>query len=177
MRIFVRGRLGEEALVSAIRSEVRSLDPTLPLSEVKSMGGRVGDAMWRTRVAAWLFTAFAGLALLLTAVGIFGVMSQTVSQRTPEIGVRMALGAQRSDVLGLVLGRAGVLTAIGIGAGIVMALGLTQVMTALLYETEPSDPSTFAFVALLLAAVALAACYFPARRASRVNPIVALRYE
>ena len=177
MRIFVRGRLGEEALVSALRSEVRALDPTLPLSEVKSMDGRVGDAMWRTRVAAWLFTAFAGLALLLTAVGIFGVISQTVSQRTPEIGVRMALGAQRSDVLGLVLGRAGVLTGIGISAGIAIALGLTRVMAALLYETEPGDPSTLALVALLLAIVALAACYLPARRASRVNPIVALRYE
>jgi putative ABC transport system permease protein len=177
MRLFVRSRLDAEALLAAIRHEVRSLDPNLPLSEVKTMDGRVGDAMWRTRVAAWLFSAFAGLALLLTAVGIFGVMSQTVSHRTPEIGVRMALGAQGSDVLGLVLGRAGVLTAIGIGAGIAIALGLTQVMTALLYETEPGDPSTLALVALLLAVVALAACYLPARRASRVNPIVALRYE
>jgi putative ABC transport system permease protein len=177
MRIFVRGRLGDETLIAAVRSEVRALDPTLPLSEVKSMDDRVGDAMWRTRVAAWLFSAFAALALLLTAIGIFGVMSQTVAQRTPEIGVRMALGAQRNDVLSLVLGRAGVLTAIGIGAGLVVALGLTQVMTALLYETEPGDPSTFGFVAVLLALVAFAACYFPARRASRVNPIVALRYE
>jgi putative ABC transport system permease protein len=132
MRLFVRSRLDQASLVPAIRQEVRQLDASLPLSEVKTMDERVGDAMWRTRVAAWLFSAFAGLALLLTAVGIFGVMSQTVSQRTPEIGVRMALGAQRSDVLGLVLGRAGVLTAVGIGAGIAIALGLTRVMTALL---------------------------------------------
>ena len=177
MRLFVRGRLDDASLFSAIRREVQALDSSLPLSEIKTMEERVGDAMWRTRVAAWLFSAFAGLALLLTAVGIFGVTSQTVSQRTPEIGVRMALGAQRNDVSSLVLGRAGVLTAIGIGAGVIIALGLTQVMTALLYETEPSDPSTFALVALLLGVVALAACYFPARRASRVNPIVALRYE
>ena len=177
MRIFVRSRLDQAGLVAAIREEVRQLDSSLPLAEVKTMDERVGDAMWRTRVAAWLFSAFAGLALLLTAVGIFGVMSQTVSQRTSEIGVRMALGAQGSDVLGLVLGRAGVLTAIGIGAGIAIALGLTRVMTALLYETEPGDPSTLALVALLLAIVALAACYLPARRAARVNPIVALRYE
>jgi putative ABC transport system permease protein len=177
MRLFVRSRLDQASLVPVIRQEVRQLDSSLPLSEVKTMDERVGDAMWRTRVAAWLFSAFAGLALLLTAVGIFGVMSQTVSQRTSEIGVRMALGAQGSDVLGLVLGRAGVLTAIGIGAGIAIALGLTRVLTALLYETEPGDPSTLALVALLLAIVALAACYLPARRASRVNPIVALRYE
>ena len=108
------------------------------------MDERVGDAMWRTRVAAWLFSAFAGLALLLTAVGIFGVMSQTVSQRIPEIGVRMALGAEGTDVLGLVLGRASVLTGIGIATGIAAALGVTRVMTALLYETEPGDPATLA---------------------------------
>jgi putative ABC transport system permease protein len=177
MRIFVRSRLDQATLAAAIRQEVRQLDSSLPLSEVKTMDERVGDAMWRTRVAAWLFSAFAGLALLLTAVGVFGVMSQTVSQRTPEIGVRMALGAQESDVLGLVLGRAGVLTGIGIATGIAVALGATRVMTALLYEVEPGDPATLAYVALLLGAVALAACYFPARRASRVNPIVALRYE
>jgi putative ABC transport system permease protein len=177
MRLFVRSRLDQATLVTAIRREVRALDANLPLTEVKTMDERVDDAMWRTRVAAWLFSAFAGLALLLTAVGVFGVMSQTVSQRTPEIGVRIALGAQSRDVLGLVLGRAGMLTAIGIGAGIALALALTRVMTALLYETEPGDPATLAFVAVLLGLVALAACYLPARRATRVNPIVALRYE
>jgi putative ABC transport system permease protein len=100
-----------------------------------------------------------------------------VSHRTAEIGVRMALGAQRHDVLGLMLGRAGLLTGIGIAAGIAIALALTRIMSALLYETEPGDPVTLAFVAVLLSIVALAACYLPARRATRVNPIVALRYE
>jgi putative ABC transport system permease protein len=141
------------------------------------MDERVGDAMWRTRVAAWLFSAFAGLALLLTAVGIFGVMSQTVSQRTPEIGVRMALGAQGRDVLGLVLGRAAMLAVAGIAVGAALALWLTGLMTTLLYQVEPGDPATFAVVAVVLGVVALTACYLPARRAVRVDPIVALRYE
>ena len=177
MRLFVRSQLDRASLVAMIRREVTTLDANLPLTEVKTMEERVGDAMWRTRVASWLFAAFAGLALLLTAVGIFGVMAQAVSQRTPEIGVRLALGAQRRDVLGLVLQRALVFTGVGIAVGTGVALGLTRIMTALLYQTEPDDPSTLTLVAGLLAVVALAACYLPARRAMNVDPITALRYE
>ena len=177
MRLFVRSRLDEASLVAGIRREVQALDPNLPLTEVKTMEERVGDAMWRTRVAAWLFSTFAGLALLLTSIGIFGVMAQTVSQRTPEIGVRMALGAQRRDVLRLVLGRAGMLAGIGIALGVAVALGLTRVMSTLLYQVEPTDPQTLGAGAVILAAVALVACYLPARRAARVSPVVALRYE
>lgn len=177
MRLFIRSRLDQAGLVAAVGREVQALDPNLPLAEIKTMDERVGDAMWRTRVAAWLFSAFAGLALLLTSIGIFGVMAQTVAQRTPEIGVRMALGAQKRDVLRLVLGRAGLLAAIGIALGIGVALGLTRVMSTLLFEVEPNDPLTFGIVAAVLGVVALAACYLPARRAARVNPIVALRYE
>ncbi len=177
MRVFVRSRLDQSSLVTAMRSELSQLDPNLPLSEIRTMEERVGDAMWRTRVASWLLSAFAGLALLLTSIGIFGVMAQTVAERTPEIGVRMALGAQKHDVLRLMLGRAAMLASAGILAGVILALGLTSFMTTLLYEVEPGDPSTLALVALLLAIVALAACYLPARRAARVDPIVALRYE
>jgi len=177
MRLFVKSRLDPQSLATAIRGEVRALDPNLPLVEVKTMDERLGDAMWRTRVAAWLLSAFAGLALLLTAIGIFGVMAQTVSQRTPEIGIRMALGAQRRDVLGLVLGRAALLTAAGVAIGAAFALGVTQVMTALLYDVEPGDPATLATVSLVLGVVALLACYLPARRATRVDPVIALRSE
>jgi putative ABC transport system permease protein len=177
MRLFVRSRLDPRSLTAAIRTEVRALDSTLPLVEVKTMDERVGDAMWRTRVTAWLLSAFAGLALLLTGVGIFGVMAQTVSQRTPEIGIRMALGAHAGDVLRLVVGRSALLTVVGVAIGIVCALGLTQVMAALLYQVEPGDPSTLAAVAFLLTLVALLACYLPARRATRIDPVTALRAE
>jgi putative ABC transport system permease protein len=177
LRLFVRSRLDTESLASAIRREVGALDPNLPLSEVKTMDERIGDAMWRTRVAAWLFAAFAGLAVLLTAVGIFGVMAQAVAQRTPEIGVRMALGAQKHDVLRLVLSRAAMLAVAGIAVGAVLALWLTGLMTTLLYQVEPNDPYTLAIVAAVLGIVAMTACYLPVRRATRVNPIVALRYE
>jgi putative ABC transport system permease protein len=177
MRLFVRSRLDPQSLTTAIRQEVRALDPNIPLIEVKTMDERLGDAMWRTRVGAWLLSAFAGLALLLTAIGIFGVMAQTVSQRTAEIGIRMALGAQARDVLRLVLGRAAVLTVAGVAIGTAFALGLTQVMTALLYEVEPGDPSTLATVAVVLTLVALLACFLPARRATRIDPVTALRSE
>ena len=177
MRLFVRSQLAMQSVVSAIRREVGALDPNLPLSEVKTMEERVGDAMWRTRVGAWLMSAFAALALALTAIGIFGVMAQTVTQRTSEIGVRMALGAQRRDVLALVLGSAARVTVAGVVVGVAVALALTRVVAALLYDVRPHDPVTFASVAVLLAVVALTACYIPARRATRVDAVVALRTE
>jgi putative ABC transport system permease protein len=177
MRLFVRSDLDTRSLLSAIRREVRALDPNLPLSEVKTMEERVGDAMWRTRVGAWLLSAFAALALALTAIGIFGVMAQTVMQRTAEIGIRMALGAQRRDVLRLVMGSAARVTATGLAVGSAAALALTRVVAMLLYGVQPNDPVTFVSVALLLGAVALGACYIPARRATRVDAVVALRSE
>ena len=177
IRLFIRSSLDTSSVVRSVTREVRSLDPNLPLSDIKSMEDWVGDAMWRTRVGMWLLSAFAGLALLLTAIGIFGVMAQTVLQRTPEIGLRMALGAQRRDVLSLVLRRAVILTAAGLAIGIGSALTLTRVMSTLLYDVPPHDPMTFGGVALLLGLVALAACYVPARRATRVDAVVALRSE
>ena len=177
MRLFVRSPLEAQALVGSIRLELQALDPNLPVSEVKTMEERLGDAMWRTRVSAWLLSAFAALALLLTAIGIFGVMSQNVAQRTSEIGVRMALGAQRGNVLRLVLGRAGMVTAAGLALGVAASLLLARLLTAFLYGVEPTDPATLATVALLLGAVSLGACYLPARRATRIDAVTALRSE
>jgi putative ABC transport system permease protein len=177
MRLFVRSAVDPSALAPAIAREVRALDGNLPLSELKTMDDRVADAMWRTRIGAWLLSAFAGLALLLTAIGIFGVMAQAVAQRTAEIGIRMALGAQTRDVLGLVLRRAAAVTAAGIVIGAGIALLLTRLLGSLLYGVEPGDPATFVSVAALLGAIALAAGYIPARRATRVDAIAALRAE
>jgi putative ABC transport system permease protein len=176
MQVFVRTRNQPENLERVIRREMRVLDPHLPISDVRTMEQSFGEAMWRTRVAAWLFSTFAALALLLTAVGIFGVMAQTVSQQTPEIGVRMALGAQRRDILARVLWRGLLIATAGLGAGAVAALALSRLMTILLYGVEPTDPLTFALVVVVMGIVALAACYVPARRAARVDPLVALRY-
>ena len=133
--------------------------------------------MWRTRVAAWLLAAFAALAVLLTAIGIFGVMAQTVAQETPDIGVRMALGAQKGEVLRLVLTRVAILTTIGVVLGLGIGLAVARVSETLFYGVAPNDPATFVLVAALLVIVALAASYVPARRAMKVDPIVALRYE
>jgi putative ABC transport system permease protein len=176
-RVFIRSDLDVHALVTALTREVRVVDSNVPITEIKTMTERVGDAMWRTRVGAWLLSAFAGLALLLTATGIFGVMAQTVTQRTAEIGIRMALGARRRDVLRLVLGRGVLVTAAGLAVGVAGALACSRVIRTLLYGVEPHDPATFASVVVVLGGVALAACYLPARRATRVDAIIALRSD
>jgi predicted lysophospholipase L1 biosynthesis ABC-type transport system permease subunit len=177
MRLFVQTHADPAAAAPAIANVVRGLDPNIPLSEVKTLEQRVSDAMWRTRVGGWVLALFAALALLLTAIGVFGVMSQAVAQRTTEIGIRMALGARAGDVLKLVLGRAAVLTLAGLILGTGAALVLTRLLGALLYGVQPGDPLTLAIVAGLLGAVTLIAGYLPARRAAHVDAIVALRSQ
>ena len=165
------------AIVAAVRDVVHKVDPNLPLTRVMTMDGLLSDSVSPRRFSAALIGIFAALALLLAAVGIYGVMSYTVSQRTQEIGVRMALGAQVDHVRGMILWQTLKLTLLGVGIGLAGSFVVARFLASLLFGVGTYDPITFLGVALLLTAVALAASYIPARRAMRVDPIVALRYE
>jgi putative ABC transport system permease protein len=169
---------GDPALLApAIRGEVRALDEGVTVSQVQTMEQAVADSTAQPRFYLLLLGIFAAVALTLAAVGIYGVMSYSVARRTHEIGVRMTLGATRSDVLKLVAGQGVILALGGAAAGLAGALPLTHLMASLLYGVRPADPLTFAVVSALLTAVALLASYIPARRAAKVDPMVALRYE
>jgi putative ABC transport system permease protein len=170
--------LGDPAsLTGAIRKEVRAIDPDQPIAAMRTMNEWMDTAVAGSRYRTALLALFAFVALVLASTGIYGVMSYSVSQRTHEIGVRMALGARRSDVLKLVVRQGMTLVVIGVGLGLVGAIALTRVMSTLLFGVTARDPFTFATVAALLIAVAFVACYLPARRATKVDPLVALRYE
>ncbi|HEX6739601.1 MAG TPA: ABC transporter permease, partial [Vicinamibacteria bacterium] len=165
------------ALTTALRAAVRAVDPELPVYQVRTLAEIVSERTAQRRLAVLLISVFAAIALALAGVGIYGVMSYAVTQRTQEIGIRMALGAEREHIVRMVL-RSGTLMALsGVAIGLVAALGLARLMTSLLFQTSAADPPTFSVVPLLLLGVALAACYLPARRAMKVDPIVALRYE
>jgi putative ABC transport system permease protein len=175
--IFLKSQLPASALVPLVRQEVAALDRDLPLVDIKMMAERFGDAIWRTRVSAWLLGIFAALALLLAAVGLYGVMSQGVEQRRRELGVRLALGARRADIMRLILGRVLGLALPGIVIGVLLAVPSMRLLTALLYRVAPTDPLVYSALALILLAVALGAGYIPARRATRVDPMMTLRVE
>jgi len=175
--LVVRTAGDPEALAPELKKIIASLDPEAPLHDIRTMEDCLGIDLGRARFQAVLLGIFAVIALLLTAVGLYGVIAFSVAQRTHEIGVRMALGASRSNVLAMVLGRGVQLTAAGIAIGVAGALALARVIQALLYEVAPRDPMVYLTVCLALAAVALAASYLPAMRAARVDPMVALRYE
>ncbi len=165
------------ALMPAIRREIQALDPNLPIAQVREMDEVIAAATTRPRFLTVLLTLFSVIALGLAAVGIYGVMAYTVAQRTQEFGIRLAIGASPADVLRLVMGQGLTLGLVGVAAGAIGAVTLTSFLKQLLFGVEAFDPITFATTALLLTLVILAACYLPARRATRVDPMVALRYE
>jgi putative ABC transport system permease protein len=166
-----------KSLASALRSAVYEINKKQPIVKVRTMEENLSDSIAQPRFRTVLLGIFAGLALLLTTVGVYGVLSYTVTQRTQEIGIRMALGAQSSDVLRLIIGQGMKLTLVAVGIGLAGALGLGLLMRTMLFGVTFYDPATFLGTAILLTGVALAACYVPARRAMRVDPLVALRYE
>jgi len=175
--IAVRSRSAASAVIKALRWELRELDPTLPLARVRTMEEVMSAAQSRPRFLTLLLILFSTVALVLAAVGIYGVISYSVAQRTKEFGVRIALGAQRADVLGIVLRSGMLLTIIALVVGLGGAFLLTRFLSTLLFGVTPTDPFTFVAVSILLASIAFLATYIPARRATKVDPMVALRYE
>ncbi|HEX4663450.1 MAG TPA: FtsX-like permease family protein, partial [Terriglobales bacterium] len=177
LTVVVRTAGDAGAQTSAVENAIRSLDKTVTLSEVETMEEVVADTNAQPRFYLSLLTAFAAVALILAAVGIYGVMSHSVSRRTHEMALRMALGAQASEVMRLVVGESMMLAAVGGAVGLAGALTLTPLMKTLLYGVRAGDPATFGTVVVVLGAVGLLASYIPARRATKVDPMVALRYE
>ncbi len=177
MTLTVRTAGDPRGAAQSIAAQIHALDKDQPVSDVQTMEQWVAKSLAQTRFSSLLLMTFAGLALVLAAVGIYGVMSYAVSQRTAEIGVRLAIGAEEKDILRMIVADGARLAGLGLAIGLLLAVVLSRSLTSLLFETVAADPLTYGLVSAVLGAVALLACYLPARRAARVNPIVALRYE
>ena len=177
MNIVMRTTLAPDALAPQIRRIVQAMDPALPIVRLRSMDEVFADSLSRPRFLAQLLGVFAGLALLLAAIGTYGILSYAVTERRREIGIHMALGASRTTILGMILGQGMRLTIVGLLGGLLAALGLARLLQTQLFDVKPSDPATMAAVSVFIGLVALAACYIPASRATRVDPMVVLRDE
>jgi putative ABC transport system permease protein len=175
--LVVRVRGTAATFIPSVRAEILALDPTLAVSEIKPMSAQIGDAVAAMRLASTLIAVFGLVALLLASMGLYGVMAWVVTRRTHEVGIRMALGAQVSDVLALILRQGMLLTAIGVVIGLSLAFIFTRLIESQLFGVSATDPLTFTAIALVLIVVAFFACYIPARRATKVDPLVALRYQ
>ena len=177
MTVVMKTAVPPASLTDAARAQVSAVDPNLPLSNVATLDAVVAKSISQQRFYMLLLAIFASVALVLAAIGIFGVLSYAVSQRTREIGIRMALGAPGRSVVHLIVRQAMLLVLCGVGAGTITALFVSKTMTRMLFSVTPTDPVTFSAVAVVLVTVALFASYLPARSATRVDPIVALRAE
>jgi putative ABC transport system permease protein len=177
LTVAVRTGNASMSVDSGIRTIVRQLDPALVVAGIKTMDTVVAESVAQRRVTMLLLSVFAAAALLLAAVGIYGVIAYAVTQRTQEIGIRMALGAQQADVLRMVIKQGAILVSIGVGGGALGAFAVTRLMVGMLYQVAPNDPLTFVAVSGVLGIIAIVASYIPARRATRVDPVIALRAE
>jgi putative ABC transport system permease protein len=177
MALIMRTNVDPRGLAGALRKEVQNIDRSVPVSSVKTMTDHLTYALWAPNMAASLSLAFGVLAILLSAVGLYSVMAYVVSQRTREVGIRMALGANHADVMRMITVQGMRLAALGVGIGLLLSLGLARALSSLLIGVSGYDVTTFVIVSALLVLVALIACYLPARRATKIDPLVALRYE
>jgi predicted permease len=177
MTVILKASGDPNQLIAAVRQQVKAIDPDQPIYSIRTMDEIRAESVASERLILTLLSIFAGIALVLAIVGIYGVMSYSVTQRTHEIGIRMAIGAQPRDVFRMVIGQGMMLALIGVAIGLLLAFALTRLMTTMLFGVEPTDPATFAAIAVLLTVVALVACYVPGRRATKVDPVISLRYE
>ena len=175
--VVVRSSMNAATVAAGVRRAVQSIDKNLPVTDIERFPDALGASVAQERFRTFVLSSFSAIALLLAAIGIFGVISYSASLRTREIGIRMALGAHPRDVLRLILQQGAKLALVGLSVGIIAAFALTRLMASLLYNVSATDPVTFIAVAILLTAVAMLACYIPARRAMHVDAMIALRYE
>jgi ABC-type antimicrobial peptide transport system permease subunit len=177
LTLHVKTTVEPQGVAEQLRAQLKAIDPHLPLYNIKTLGKEIDESLVQERLVTWLSAAFGALATLLTALGLYGVLTFSVARRTREIGIRVALGAQRRDVFRLIMIRGVILVGVGVAVGLGASFAFSRLIGSLLFGVEPNSVTTMAGVSAGLIAVALLACYVPARRATKVDPMVALRYE